>query len=223
MPDRDTTDVASAGVADDIVIGEYVTVHDCSTIGPGCVLQDHCVIGKPPVLGRRSTAKPASDLTAELAANVVVCSGAIVFAGSRLAEGVIIGDRAIVRERTRIGAETVVGAAAVVENDVTIGERVKIQAGAYVTAHCTVEDDVFIAPGVVTTNDNALGRAPEVQNVGATFRRGCRIGAGAVILPGIEIGEEAFVAAGSVVTRDVPAGALVMGSPARVTDASPDS
>ena len=56
---------------------------------------------------------------------------------------------------------------------------------------------------------------------GATLRRGCRIGAGAVLLPGIEVGEEAFVAAGAVVTSDVPAGALVMGVPARVAGEAP--
>ena len=45
--------------------------------------------------------------------------------------------------------------------------------------------------------------------------KGATIGAGSVILPGITIGENAFIAAGSVVTKDVPAGELWMGNPAR--------
>jgi acetyltransferase-like isoleucine patch superfamily enzyme len=54
------------------------------------------------------------------------------------------------------------------------------------------------------------------QIKGPTIRRGARIGGASVILPGIEIGEEAFVAAGALVTKDVPAGKLVAGLPARV-------
>jgi maltose O-acetyltransferase len=42
------------------------------------------------------------------------------------------------------------------------------------------------------------------------------MGAGAIILPGVTIGNDALVGAGSVVTRDVPAGATVVGDPARV-------
>jgi acetyltransferase-like isoleucine patch superfamily enzyme len=122
-----------------------------------------------------------------------------------------------VRERTTIGDESVVGRGASVENDVRIGARVRMQSGAYVTAWSVVEDDVFLAPGVTLTNDPTAGRRPpEMELRGPTLRRACRIGGGAVLLPGVEIGEDAFVAAGAVVTRDVPAGALVMGVPARV-------
>ena len=44
------------------------------------------------------------------------------------------------------------------ENDTTIGAMTKIQAEAYITAYSTLEDSVFIAPCVVTTNDNYMGR-----------------------------------------------------------------
>jgi acetyltransferase-like isoleucine patch superfamily enzyme len=79
-----------------------------------------------------------------------------------------------------------------------------------------VEDDVFVGPGVVTTNDDSMGRDGSTPLVGVTLRRGCRVGGGAVLVPGVEVGEEAYIAAGAVVTRDVPAGMMVMGVPARV-------
>ena len=44
---------------------------------------------------------------------------------------------------------------------------------------------------------------------------GATIGAGSTILPGITIGKRAFIAAGSVVTKDVPAGELWKGNPAK--------
>ena len=94
----------------------------------------------------------------------------------------------------------------------------KIQAEAYITAYSTLEDNVFIAPCVVTTNDNFMGRTERRKKLlaGPTIRRGARIGGGAILCPGIEIGEEAFVGAGAVVTKDVPPRMLVVGNPARV-------
>jgi serine O-acetyltransferase len=76
---------------------------------------------------------------------------------------------------------------------------------------------VFVAPGVVTSNDNYVGRTAErfKHFKGVTIRRGGRIGAGTVLLPGIVVGEDALVAAGSVVTRDVAARTIVLGAPAK--------
>jgi acetyltransferase-like isoleucine patch superfamily enzyme len=131
---------------------------------------------------------------------------------------VILGDQSCVRERVSIGDDVVVGRGSLVENDTTVGARTRIQAEAYVTAHSTVEADVFIAPCVVTTNDNFMGRTERRHELtkGPTIRRGARVGGGAVLCPGIEVGEDAFVGAGAVVTKDVPARAVVVGNPARV-------
>jgi acetyltransferase-like isoleucine patch superfamily enzyme len=80
-----------------------------------------------------------------------------------------------------------------------------------------LEEDVFVGPGVVTTNDNTMGRHDATDELrGATLRRACRVGGGAVLLPGVEVGEEAFVGAGAVVTHDVAPRTLVVGVPARL-------
>ena len=100
----------------------------------------------------------------------------------------------------------------------------RIQADAYITAYSTLEEHVFVAPCVVTTNDNFMGRTERRLELlaGPTIRRGARVGGGAVLCPGVEIGEEAFVGAGAVVTRDVPSRVVVVGSPARVLRDVPD-
>ena len=129
----------------------------------------------------------------------------------------IVGDQACVRERCTIGDDVVIGRGSLVENDTSVGALTKIQAHAYITAYSLLEDNVFIAPCVITTNDNFMGRTEKRHDSikGPTIRRGARIGGGAVLLPGIEIGEEAFVGAGAVVIKDVPPRALVVGNPAR--------
>jgi len=200
----------------DLELGGNVVVHSGTIVGDGCEIQDGAVLGKRPRFGRLSTAK-RDDLEALVVeAGAVICTGAVVYAGARIGAGAIIGDQAHVRERTTIGAGTVIGRGSAVDNDVTIGTGVRVQSNCYLTAYSTVEDDVFIAPGVVTTNDDTMGRHPsDYQLRGATFRRACRVGGGTVLVPGVEIGEEAFVAAGAVVVDDVPPRAVMMGVPAR--------
>jgi acetyltransferase-like isoleucine patch superfamily enzyme len=198
-------------------IADTAVVYSGVELGDDVVIGDYAVVGKQPVLGPRSTA-PREDLPPLVVGDGArILAGAVVFAGSRLGEGVIVGDQACVRERCELAVEVVIGRGAFVDNDVVVGARTKIQANAYVTAYSLLEEDVFIAPCVVTTNDNFMGRTEERHALrkGPTIRRGARIGGGAVLLPGIEVGEEAFVGAGAVVLADVPARAVVVGNPAR--------
>jgi acetyltransferase-like isoleucine patch superfamily enzyme len=198
-------------------IAETAVVYPGTVLGEGVVIGDNAVVGKPPTLGARSTAsgEELPPLVVGDGSSVLAC--AVVFAGSRLGSGVIVGDQACVRERCELGEGVVVGRGSVVENDTSVGARTKIQANAYVTAYSLLEEDVFIAPGVVTTNDNYMGRTEGRHRLraGPTIRRGARVGGGAVLLPGVEIGEEALVGAGAVVLEDVPARAVVVGNPAR--------
>ena len=179
---------------------------------------ENAVVGKQPTLSPRSTAKREPLPPTTIGEGTVISTGAIVFAGSSIGARVILGDQSCVRERVTIGDDVVVGRGSLVENDTTVGAMTKIQANAYITAYSTLEEHVFIAPCVVTTNDNWMGRTEaRFGNVkGPTIRRGARVGGGAIICPQIEIGEDAFVGAGAVVTKDVPARTVVVGNPARV-------
>lgn len=103
-----------------------------------------------------------------------------------------------------------------IENDVVIGNNCTIKCGVQIWDGIELEDNVFVGSNVSFTNDTY----PRSKNKNWSLLRtkvcrGASIGAGSTILPGITIGEGAMIAAGSVVTRDVPAGELWKGVPAR--------
>ena len=205
-------------------------IHPTAIVYPGTVLGDgvkvleHAVVGKQPTLSPRSTARREELPPAEVGDGTIVSTGAIVFAGAKVGARVILGDQSCVRERVVVGDDVVIGRGSLVENDTTIGAMTKIQAEAYITAYSTLEEHVFIAPCVVTTNDDFMGRTEQRHELvrGPTIRRGARVGGGAILLPGIEIGEEAFVGAGAVVTKNVEARMVVVGNPARVMRPVPE-
>lgn len=120
----------------------------------------------------------------------------------------------------RVGRDCNVGDHAYVEYGVTVGDRVTIKNRVLLFEGVTIEDDVFLGPGVIFTNDHrpraAITRTGDAL-LPTVVRRGATLGAGTVVVCGVTIGEFAFTGAGSVVTKDVPAHALVLGNPARVT------
>jgi acetyltransferase-like isoleucine patch superfamily enzyme len=205
-------------------------VHPSATVYPGTVLGagvkvlENAVVGKQPSLSPRSTTKREPLSPAVIGESTIVSTGAIVFAGSSIGARVILGDQSCVRERVTIGDDVVLGRGSLVENDTTIGAMTRIQADAYITAYSTLEEHVFVAPCVVTTNDNFMGRTEQRHGLmkGPTIRRGARVGGGAVLCPGVEIGEEAFVGAGAVVTKDVAPRTIVVGNPARALREVPE-
>lgn len=143
-----------------------------------------------------------------------------------LGEGVVIHHPELVNlYGCRIGAGTRIGAFVEIQTGAAIGERCKISSHSFLCEGVTLEDEVFVGHGVMFTNDrhpraaDAQGRpqAPGDWVLEPTVvRRGAAVGSNATILCGLTIGEGAMIAAGAVVTRDVPAGAVAAGVPARV-------
>jgi acetyltransferase-like isoleucine patch superfamily enzyme len=123
-----------------------------------------------------------------------------------------------------IGDEVKIGTFVEIQKGAKIGNRCKISSHTFICEGVTLADDVFIGHNVTFIND----RYPRATNgdgqlqteadwacIPTFVNRGASIGSGATLLCGITIGENAVIGAGSVVTKDVPAGAVVAGNPAR--------
>ena len=109
---------------------------------------------------------------------------------------------AIVSTYAQLGAGSVLMAGSVVNVDAQIGTACIINTGATVDHDCVLADGVHIAPGAHVSG-------------GVTIGAGAWVGVGACVRQGLYIGAGAMVGAGAVVLRDVPAGATVVGNPAR--------
>jgi acetyltransferase-like isoleucine patch superfamily enzyme len=124
-----------------------------------------------------------------------------------------------------IGDETKIGAFVEIQKKATVGKRCKISSHTFICEGVSIEDNVFVGHGVTFINDvypRATAADGQLQTEAdwkvepTVVKKGASIGSGATILCNVTIGERAIVGAGAVVTRDVPAGAVVAGNPARV-------
>ena len=120
-----------------------------------------------------------------------------------------------VGSNVQLGANCSIGALAHVGSEAVLGDRVRVQGGAYVASICQLGDDVFIGPNATLLNDRHPPSRDRRKWLPVIVENGAVIGGGATLLPGISIGEMSVVAAGSVATKDVPAGQVWAGNPAR--------
>src|SRR5271154_4324351 len=128
-----------------------------------------------------------------------------------------------------IGDDVKVGTFVEIQKGAKIGNRCKISSHTFICEGVTIEDEVFVGHNVTFINDrhpratNGTGQLQTEADwacASTLVKRGASIGSGATLLCGITVGENALIGAGSVVTKDVPAGAVVAGNPARLVKMS---
>jgi len=190
--------------------GEHVLVHENVILGEGVVVEPFVVLGKPP------RGRALGELPTVIGPGCVIRSFTTIYAGTTLGARCQTGQGVSIREDNVIGDDTTIGTNSVLEFGNRVGSRVHLHSRCFLE-RTVIEDDVFIGPGVVFTDDPHPMLCPRFLDCvgGAKVRRLARIGAGVTVLPGLEIGCDSLVGAGSVVVRDVPAGTVVVGNPAR--------
>lgn len=143
--------------------------------------------------------------TAIVDAHVTIGAATKIWCYSHILGGSTLGERCVLGQNVVVGPNVRIGNGCKLQNNVSVFEGV------------TLEDDVFCGPSMVFTNvinpRAFIERKSEFRPT--LVRRGATIGANATVLCGHTIGEYAMIGAGAVVTKDVPAYALVTGSPAR--------
>lgn len=121
----------------------------------------------------------------------------------------------VVLPKAQIGENCNICSHCLIENDVKIGNNVTIKSGVQIWDGITLEDNVFVGANVAFTNDKYPRSKAYGHTLPTLVKHGATIGAGSTVLCGITIGEKAMIGAGSVVTKDIPAGELWVGNPAK--------
>lgn len=113
----------------------------------------------------------------------------------------------VVMDDVEVGAGALISPWCTLTSNIRIGRHFHCNLYSYVEHDCRIGDFVTFAPGVHCNGNVTIGN-------------GAYIGSNASIRQGVTIGAGATVGMGAVVLADVPAGATVVGNPARAMNAS---
>jgi len=205
-----------AVIGDGVSIMPHAVVEAGVEIGAGTEIQTGAVIGRRPRATGSITRTPNFEERLRIGAGCAIGTHVVVYYDVEIGDDTLLGDHALVREQTRIGNRCVVGRSTGIDRGVRIEDGAVMMFGCNIVEKTVVGKGVFIAPAVIMTNDNSVGKTGvDPDAPGIRIEDGARIGANVSFLPDVTVGRDAVVGAGSVVTRDVAPGATVIGVPAR--------
>lgn len=188
-------DPATTYIDADVEVGQDTIIYPGSMLSCGTRVGARCVIGPY-----------ARLIHATVEDDAVVDSSVIEY--STVRQGAKVGPLAHLRPKCDIGPKAEVGNFAEMKNT-TLGARSKAHHVGYL-GDTTLGEGVNIGAGTITCNYDGVRKHPTVIGDGVF------IGSDSLLVAPVTIGARALTGAGSVVTRDVPAGKVAFGVPARI-------
>lgn len=207
MRERILFGLMDAGVT--IIDPASTYVHPAVTVGQDTVIHPHSFLEGRTTIGAHCVIGPDARLRdATVADRVTVVASTVT--ESTVGEGTRIGPYSHLRPGTHLGRSVEVGNYAELKNS-TVGDYSKVHHMSYL-GDATVGSHVNIGAGTITCNyrHDKRGKQPTIIEDEAF------IGSDTMLIAPLRIGRGAVTGAGSVVNKDVPAGAVAVGVPARV-------
>lgn len=189
---------------------KFIRVYDNVKLGKNVVIEDFCIIGKPPM------GKNNGELKTIIGDNSIIRSGTVIYAGNKIGNKFSTGHNAVIREENIIGNNVSIGTLSCIEHHIIIEDGVRIHSQVFVPEFTTLKKGSWIGPNVVITN----AKYPKSRNVkenlcGAYIEENAIIGANTTTLPGVKIGKNCLVGSGSLVNKDISDGVVAAGNPVK--------
>lgn len=146
------------------IIGRGVRIHPHVVIEPGVVIGDGTEVFPGAVLGRRPSGAGATarslayEQRVDIGRDCSIGPHAVVYCDVAIGRNTLIGDGASIREGARIGSRCIISRYVTLNYNVIVGDGTKIMDVSHITGNSTIGAGVFISTGVLSTNDNAMGR-----------------------------------------------------------------
>jgi bifunctional UDP-N-acetylglucosamine pyrophosphorylase/glucosamine-1-phosphate N-acetyltransferase len=188
-------DPTSTFIDEDVEIGQDTMVYPFCFIHSGTRIGANCIIGPQTTL-IEAIVEDGAEVIASRVEQSTIREGAKVGPFSRLRPGCDILP----------GAE--VGNFAEMKKT-TVGRKSKVHHVSYL-GDTTLGEGVNIGAGTITCNYDGKKKSP------TTMGDGVFVGSGSLLVAPVNLGDNALTGAGSVVTKDVPAGKVAFGVPAKV-------
>ncbi len=193
-------------------VGHNVIINDNVEIGEDSFIGNNTILGEQTIDYYDSSKKYESPIL-KIGKGALIRSNCTIYSGTKIGDFFTTGHYVTIREGVEMGHHCSMGIYSMISQNTKIGNYLRTQMYVLIADDSILGDYVWIFPNVVMTSD----KHPPCSkcNKGITIEDYAIIGAGTVFLPGVKIEKNSIVSAGSVVTKDVKAGMLYAGNPAK--------